>query len=62
MLWYAWVFLVIAILAALFGFGGIAGAAVGSVLLGPGLGTSVGAKLGNMAEGLFGKKDDKKKK
>ena len=29
MLWYAWVFLVIAIIAALFGFGVIAGAAVG---------------------------------
>lgn len=29
MLWYAWVFLVIAILAAVFGFGGIAAAAGG---------------------------------
>jgi len=29
MLWYAWVFLVVAILAAIFGFGGIAAASVG---------------------------------
>lgn len=32
----------------------MAGAAVGTVVLGPGLGTSVGAKVGNWAEGLFG--------
>ncbi len=38
----------------------MAGAAVGTVLLGPGLGTSVGAKVGGWAEGLFGKKDAKK--
>ena|SRR5437588_12766635 len=29
MLWYAWVFLVVAIIAAIFGFGGIAAASVG---------------------------------
>jgi uncharacterized protein involved in outer membrane biogenesis len=38
----------------------MAGAAVGTAILGPGLGTSVGAKLGNWAEGLFGKKEEKK--
>jgi len=36
--------------------GTMAGGAVGTVLLGPGLGTSVGAKVGGWAEGLFGKK------
>ena len=35
--------------------GTIAGAAVGAVLMGPGFGTSVGAKVGGWAEGLFGK-------
>lgn len=34
----------------------VAGAAVGTVLLGPGFGTSVGAKVGNWAEGLFDRK------
>jgi hypothetical protein len=38
----------------------IAGAAVGTAILGPGLGTSVGAKVGNWAEGLFGGSKDKK--
>lgn len=42
--------------------GTMAGAAAGTVMLGPGLGTSVGAKLGGWAEGLFGGKDDKKPK
>jgi uncharacterized protein involved in outer membrane biogenesis len=36
--------------------GTMAGAAVGTVLLGPGLGTSVGAKVGGWTEGLFDKK------
>ena len=40
--------------------GTIAGAAAGTVILGPGFGTSVGAKAGGWAEGLFGKKDGKK--
>ena len=35
----------------------LAGAAVGTAILGPGAGTSVGAKVGNWAEGLFGRKD-----
>jgi uncharacterized protein involved in outer membrane biogenesis len=38
--------------------GTMAGAAVGTVILGPGFGTSVGAKVGGWVEGLFGK--DKK--
>jgi hypothetical protein len=42
--------------------GTMAGAAVGTVMLGPGFGTSVGAKVGGWAEGLFGKKDEKKPK
>ncbi len=37
----------------------VAGAALGTAVLGPGVGTSVGAKIGNWAEGLFG--GDKKK-
>ncbi len=37
----------------------VAGAAVGTAVLGPGLGTSVGAKVGNWAEGLFGRKEEK---
>jgi hypothetical protein len=41
--------------------GTMAGAAVGTVILGPGLGTSVGAKVGGWAEGLFGKKEEKKR-
>jgi len=42
--------------------GTMAGAAVGTVILGPGFGTSAGAKVGGWAEGLFGKKDEKKPK
>lgn len=38
----------------------VAGAAVGTVILGPGLGTSVGAKVGGWAAGLFDKKEEKK--
>ena len=38
----------------------MAGAAVGTVMLGPGFGTSVGAKVGAWADGLFGKKDGEK--
>lgn len=38
----------------------LAGAAVGTAILGPGAGTSVGAKIGNWAEGLFGGKDKPK--
>ena len=37
----------------------VTGAALGTAVLGPGIGTSVGAKVGNWAEGLFG--GDKKK-
>ena len=40
----------------------IAGAAVGTAILGPGLGTSVGAKVGGWAEGLFGRKEENKVK
>jgi uncharacterized protein involved in outer membrane biogenesis len=40
----------------------LGGAAVGTALLGPGLGTAVGAKAGNFVEGLFDKKDAKKPK
>ena len=39
--------------------GTMAGAAAGTVLLGPGFGTSVGAKVGGWAEGLFGKEQEK---
>lgn len=42
--------------------GTIAGAAAGTVILGPGFGTSVGAKVGGWAEGLLGKRDEKKPK
>lgn len=38
----------------------MAGAAVGTAILGPGFGTSVGAKLGGWAEDLFGRKEEKK--
>jgi len=38
----------------------IAGAAVGTAVLGPGIGTSVGAKVGGWAEGLFGRKEEKR--
>lgn len=40
--------------------GTMAGAAVGTMIMGPGLGTSVGAKVGGWAEGLFGKKEGRK--
>jgi uncharacterized protein involved in outer membrane biogenesis len=40
--------------------GTMAGAAVGTVIMGPGFGTSAGAKIGSWAEGLFGKKEEKK--
>ena len=40
--------------------GTMAGAAVGTVLMGPGFGTSVGAKVGGWAEGLFGKPEANK--
>lgn len=39
----------------------MAGAAVGTVILGPGVGTTVGAKVGNWAEGLFGGDKDSAK-
>lgn len=38
----------------------VGGAAVGTAILGPGLGTSIGAKVGGWTEGLFGKKEEKK--
>jgi uncharacterized protein involved in outer membrane biogenesis len=41
--------------------GTLAGAAVGTAILGPGLGTSTGAKVGGWVEGLFGKKEEPKK-
>ena len=40
--------------------GTVAGAAVGTAILGPGFGTSVGAKIGSWTEGLFGSKDENK--
>jgi uncharacterized protein involved in outer membrane biogenesis len=40
--------------------GTIAGAAVGTVILGPGFGTSLGGRVGSWAEGLFGKKEERK--
>lgn len=40
--------------------GTVAGAAVGTAILGPGVGTSLGAKVGNWTENLFGKKEGKK--
>ena len=39
--------------------GTVAGAAAGTALLGPGVGTSVGAKAGQWTEGLFGRKEKK---
>ena len=42
--------------------GTMAGAAVGTMMMGPGIGTSVGAKVGGWAEGLFGKKEETKSK
>jgi len=41
--------------------GTMAGAAAGTALLGPGFGTTVGAKIGGWTEGLFGKNDEKKR-
>ncbi len=41
--------------------GTMTGAALGTVLLGPGIGTSVGVKAGVWAEGLFGKREKPKK-
>lgn len=41
--------------------GTIAGAAAGTAILGPGLGTTTGAKVGGWVEGLFGKKEEPKK-
>jgi uncharacterized protein involved in outer membrane biogenesis len=38
----------------------IGGAAVGTALLGPGVGTAIGAKAGNFVEGVFSSKDNKK--
>lgn len=38
----------------------VAGAAVGTAIMGPGFGTSVGAKVGGWAESLFGRKEEKK--
>jgi uncharacterized protein involved in outer membrane biogenesis len=40
--------------------GTVAGAAIGTAVAGP-LGTAAGAKIGQWTEGLFGKKDEKKK-
>ena len=40
--------------------GTMTGAAIGTMILGPGVGTSVGAKVGGFVEGLFGKKKDEK--
>jgi hypothetical protein len=40
--------------------GTVAGAAVGTAILGPGVGTSLGAKVGEWTEGLFGKKEQKR--
>jgi uncharacterized protein involved in outer membrane biogenesis len=42
--------------------GFIAGAAAGTAILGPGLGTTVGAKVGGWVEDLFGKKGENKPK
>jgi len=39
----------------------LAGAAVGTAVLGPGLGTSIGAKVGSWASNLFGKIEEKKR-
>jgi hypothetical protein len=40
--------------------GTMAGAAVGTAILGPGVGTAVGSKVGQWTEGLFGKSDESK--
>jgi len=42
--------------------GTMTGAAVGTMLMGPGIGTTVGAKVGGWVEGLFGKTKEKKPK
>ena len=42
--------------------GTMTGAAIGTMILGPGVGTSVGAKVGGFVEGLFGKKKEEKPK
>lgn len=42
--------------------GTVAGAAVGTAILGPGFGTSVGAKVGGWAEDLFGASDEAQKR
>jgi len=41
---------------------GVAGAAVGTVILGPGVGTALGAKVGGWAQDLLGKDEKKAKK
>ena len=41
---------------------GVAGAAVGTAILGPGLGTTLGAKVGGWAQDLLGKDDSKTRK
>jgi len=41
--------------------GTMAGAAAGTAVLGPGLGTALGARVGQWAENLFGKKEEEKK-
>jgi len=38
--------------------GTLAGAAAGTAILGPGIGTSLGVKAGQFVEGLFGRKSD----
>jgi uncharacterized protein involved in outer membrane biogenesis len=40
----------------------IAGAAIGTVIMGPGVGTSVGAKVGGWVDNIFGKKENKSPK
>jgi hypothetical protein len=39
----------------------LAGAGVGTAIMGPGVGTSLGAKVGGWVEGLFGGKEEPKK-
>ncbi len=41
--------------------GTMAGAAAGTAVLGPGFGTAIGARVGQWAENLFGKKEEKKR-
>ena len=40
--------------------GTVAGAVAGTAVLGPGVGTAVGARIGQWFENLFGKKDEEK--